>query len=99
MSRSYKKSPAISNMNYKDAKKRANKRVRRKLKRSENFVNGKFYKKFYQSWDIRDYSYLAPSFEVFCEHEFERERRFGHPLSPLTEEKLRYLYNKWYKRK
>lgn len=104
MSRSYKKSPALSGMNFKGAKRIANKRVRRTLKNVDFLFNGKQYRKIYDSWEIRDYSEFAPSFEVFCERELAREVqswkwRLSIPGPPTTVQELKRLYNKWYRRK
>ncbi len=42
------------------AKREANKKVRR----SKDVPNGKIYKKFYDSWNIADYSYYQSSYDI-----------------------------------
>ena len=58
MSRSYRK-PCITDTygsNYRIwAKRQANKKIRR----SKNVPDGKAYRKFFESWDINDYKFLA----------------------------------------
>ena len=51
MSRSFKKSPVITDKNYKWAKKDANK----KMRKNNDIIDGNNYKKHYNSWDICDY--------------------------------------------
>ena len=104
MSKSFKKHPALSGMNVKGMKKCANKRVRRSLKNFSFSLTGKEYKKMFPSYDIRDYSEVAPSKKTFI----EREKQFHYLCSyywikklgraPTDEELIEY-YNKWYVRK
>lgn len=106
MSRSYKKTPAISETTIKGGKRLANKKVRRMLKQNHDLIlcNKGHYKKILDPWDVRDYREVAPSFEVFCEQQFDRWRKrksWGVVVSdrPPTVEKLWELYQRWYKRK
>lgn len=106
MSRSYKKTPAVSETNIKGGKRLANKKVRRTLKKNLdlNFYNKSHYKRILNPWEVRDYREVAPSFEVFCEQQFDcwqKRKSWGVVVSnnPPTIEKLWELYQRWYRRK
>lgn len=59
MSRSYKKSPRVKDNSNgrKDAKRKANKKVRRY---TGTIANGKSYRKIYDTYDIYDYNFYCP---------------------------------------
>lgn len=107
MSRSYKKTPAISETNVKGGKRLANKKVRRLLKRDLNIqlFSKSWYKRILDPWEVRDYREVAPSFEVFCERDFNHWMKwfgygYGYPKRELrSEAELWELYQRWYKRK
>ena len=89
MSRSYKKSPVYtdgSRGTTKDTKRKANQKVRRRNKRivkgylmrdpryrDEKTLDGKFYKRFFCSWDIHDYiSYWTVDDAIQSHHRWKR---------------------------
>lgn len=65
MSRSYKKTPYSGDRKNKYMKHYANKRVRRMLKNPEENLKYKSYRKVFDSYDICDYYFLEPNFELF----------------------------------
>ncbi len=105
--KSYKKTPSAGR-NTSGMKKCASHKSRRTLNKLDYALNGRQYKKFFPSWDIKEYVYIAPSFESFCKHELEiwekwpgvtkreyRKRSFDFP----TEKELRKKYDATYRRK
>ena len=67
MSRSYKKSPVCKDQNNRFMKRFANKTVRHSM----SVPDGKAYRKFFQSYNISDYSFLCSLLEQkkygYCE--------------------------------
>lgn len=103
MSRSYKKTPS-SGGNYRDNKRKANRKVRRYLKDDEIILHGKKYRRVYDSWDIKDYHEVAESFESFYHDQLMRyymprwfERMYKD--RPPTKEECWNIYQRWYLRK
>lgn len=104
MSRSYKKTPAVSSVSYNRSKRRANKKVRRVLKNPNSSLDGGKFKRAYCSWDIRDYREVAPSFVNFYKDQLLRWKKgriwwWKDRDNPPTEEACRDIYNRWYRRK
>lgn len=60
MGKSYKKTPVVTdNAHSHESKKKASRRVRRKLKQNGDVVlSGNSYKKMHESWDICDYKFM-----------------------------------------
>lgn len=104
MSRSYKKTPAISSGTYNGSKRRANKKVRQMLKNLNVNFDGADFKKAYCSWDVEDYSEVAPVFTNFYKEQLRRWKNgtlfwWKDKDNPPSEEDCKKTYNKWYKRK
>ena len=106
MSRSRKKTPAVSTGTYNGSKRRANKKVRRLLKNPDMSFDHKSFRKAYCSWDIRDYKEVAPSLEIFSEIWLDRWRRNSARFlpknkwgTPPTRKQLWEMYQRWYLRK
>lgn len=91
MSRSYKKTPAVST-GIKGGKRLSNKKVRRALKKDLNmrFFNKSHYKKILDPWEVRDYHEIAPSFEVFCERQLDRWRHLNWHILVYTKGRIPY---------
>lgn len=104
MGKSYKKHPAVSTIVYNGSKRRSNKKVRRTLKDENHSFDRKQYRKIYDTWEIRDYKEIAPSFETFYKIILDKwynprihTRRIKD--TPPTREECLKLYKKWYVRK
>ena len=69
MSRSRKKTPYSGDRKDRGYKRYANKKVRQKLKNSEEIYNYKEYKKLFCSYDICDYYTIEGDFETFYKNE------------------------------
>lgn len=106
MSRSYKKHPYSGEKQNKENKQIAN----RKLRRNKNYendedysvLNGKSYRKNSETWDIRDYGHLAPTYKeykIWFTNFYWPYSRAGKNNEQLTEEKIRNHYNKFFRRK
>lgn len=83
MSRSYKKIPYCGDQTGKFMKKYANRRIRRNKKLK---LNNKSYKKYTESWSIRDYYFI----ETF--KNWYKDMKFLYP--EMTDEEI---YKKWYR--
>jgi len=100
MSRSYKKTPCASNGNDKFFKRKFNKRLRQKLKNSEEEIQNGEFKKHNNSWDINEYKYRYTwedywNFTFACWVLYDRDRGIPFP----DEKKEKAKWRKWYKGK
>ncbi len=99
MSRSYKKTPWSGDQKSKFAKRKANAKVRRFLKNTDNELQNNSYKKIYESWDICDF-YWIETWEKYWAHCLRMYNM--HPelykTPPNEKEEYRNWY-KWYKMK
>ena len=109
MSRSYKKNPFAPDTPVSGSKRLANKKVRRAVNRGDEETQnrkGTSYKKLFESWDIRDYSFYGGTFEEFYHHALifwvetglypGRGKRHD---TPPSREYCKNIYDRWYKRK
>lgn len=64
MSRSYKKNPWCCSSNHAFGKNQANRRIRN-VNVDEQIPNGKYYKRYYNSWEICEYKNYT-SFSDWC---------------------------------
>jgi|GEM_PF-5094379 len=94
MSRSYKGMPIIKDgtlRSRRESKRLANKAVRR----SQCVVNGKFYRKVHDSWNIYDYAFFRPLRRAIDEW----EDAYGKWIDPDGQQVLKNQWAKWYFRK
>lgn len=106
MSRSYKKHLYCGERQNKEDKKIANRKFRRNKNYDEeesfNYV-GKNYRKTSESYEIRDYGWLADDFETYCRKRWERwenwVNQFGYSKPRPTRAELKKDYDKDFKRK
>lgn len=103
MSRSRKKTPYSGDRKDRRYKRYANKKVRQKLKNSEEIYNYKEYKKLFCSYDICDYYTIEGDFETFYKNEISRWYRWRvYPYLNYefpTREKAYQDYMRYYIRK
>ena len=90
MSRSYKKSPVCKDPNNKYMKRFANKTVRHSM----SVPDGKAYRKFFQSYNISDYSFRCSLLEQkkygYCD---DYQHRHKHRQSRPALARLPYAFN------
>lgn len=104
MSRSYKKTAYCGDRKTKSNKRLANRAVRNYFKRNPEIVmNYREFKKIFDSYDICDYYWLAPDFEVWAQAQLDRwyfwyENGLTKKPCP-TKKELYNRYMKYYKRK
>lgn len=60
MSRSYRKSPVVSDLQYMDGTRSAKRHATKAVRKSKEVANGNSYKKHYDSWKICDYKSYWP---------------------------------------
>lgn len=101
MSRSYKKHPFASCGTVYKGKQFANKKVRKSIKIP---CNKAAFKRMYCSWDIKDYTEVAPSFETFYKEQIARWEQgriywWKDKENPPTKEACKNTYAQWYLRK
>ena len=93
MSKSYKKEPVVKDYN-KNAKKHANRKVRRIFKNCD-YPNGNAYRKLCCSWDICDWWFR----ETYREYEVQARRYKYDYINGVTKYdfSIDMTYWKWYK--
>lgn len=97
MSRSYKKNPYCNDghrKTTKESKRFANKKVRN----TDNVPNGKAYKKIFESWDIRDYSFRQTWEEAKEYYEHNKDNDYMKKRYPTLKDWYR-AWLKYYKMK
>lgn len=99
MSRSYKKNPVVKDgTTAKMGKKYANRKIRRQLNDAdEELLSGGKYKKAYESWDIRDYSFTKTfeDYKIDAIREWEKTGFYGRTLREIQPSE-KELYRDWY---
>ena len=104
MSRSYKKSPYVTDHRRKSSKinkRLANKRFRRIIARTEDAPCGSTYKKYIESWDICDYRWRTTKEEAivwFKEEVQNNPNGYFAMHFPTVDDYLKY-WEKWHRRK
>lgn len=96
MSRSYKHTPHWRTKKHKEAKKYANRIVRR-TKINEKMLDHNQYKKMYESWDICDWYSLPGSFNTYYKHAISLSKHFNEEMPSKKE--IKKEYDKYYRRK
>lgn len=79
MSRSYKKHPRVKDPANKNAKRFANKKVRK----TDNIPSGGGYKKIYCSWEISDYCWIWTKKQAI--QDWEKEKGYSTRFETLEE--------------
>ena len=97
MSRSYKKNPCCTDNGKHTTyeKRRANKVVRRSI---EDIPNGKTYKRFFCSWNIRDYSFRYTANEAREDYNKEENMPWMREYVD-ADDYVNKFWRKWYKSK
>lgn len=92
MSRSYKKSP-YANDSHRKSTKESKKFANKKVRNITNIPNGGAYKKIFESWDIRDYSFRQTWEEAKEYYEKNKDSYWMQKRYPT----LKDWYRRWLK--
>lgn len=99
MSRSFKKTPGSGDTSNKFMKRYFNRKIRQTPVDDETTLQYGKYKKFSNSWEIKDYYWVDPgfTFEKFKEERIAVLKEWNEPIP--SDKELKRLYYKWYRNK